>query len=285
MTAGFDLARAGTASGRGPELQFRDDDGRHVRIKRPQPFTYMDPNGATTVPANSSRRVNIRFKSDGGFVWSSTCILATSLSGLDVRIIDEDAQRELMDQQIPANLIASNNARFPYRLARPTYLRPHQVLGFDLFDTSGVDNEVFIVLRGYKLLLADPDVGQIDVVGASSRTVYWHRFDLTLAAAIGATNSDTVTVQEGAPFEWREFQATVRDGYDVDIAAASGGWRYSNRRIPAELLAGDGERPGLLHAPERLPRKEDVVITGTNRTAGAITVKGCLGGSRLWKDS
>ena len=136
------------------------------------------------------------------------------------------------------------------------------------------------VLRGFKL---PPEERALrEQLEAKRKTVYWHHRALTLAAAVGANDTQRVEVAAEAPFLWQELQSDVLAGWDFELRAQSEGVYFQNNPIPIESIAGNGQRPGRLPVPRELHAMATLQVKGTNRTAGALAPQIVLGGAKLW---
>lgn len=259
------------------------ETGQALVFDGAEPFSYttQDAGGAVAaVPANSSLSLNLRIRNDSGFLLTSIRGVATSLTGLTVRIVDEAQGREWMDRPINASLLVGT-ARDPYVLPTPTLLPPNSVLSVHLADSSGAQNDVALAFEGVKLHA--PGAGQRDFVKWASESVFWYGATLSLGAGVGTRGNVTIPMQAGSDFELRELQSDVRSNWDAMIRTESGGAYMLNAPTRADLLFGESQRPGALGAPKRLPALEDLTLEGINAQAGAQTVNLALGGAKLWR--
>jgi hypothetical protein len=276
----WDWTRPAAVAVLGDELLVQGPNGVPIRLPRPTPYIY--PSGAAvTVAANTTTRLNVRFRADAGFVWTDFRLRATAAGSLLVRIIDEAAGREYMDAPIVANLI-SGTSNFPYVLPVASFQVPNATLGFELTDTSGAGNEVQFACYGFKLGRPGA-IGMVPVDDLARQTPFWHRLTFTVPAGAGTGRvQQVITVQHAAEFHLVSAQADVNAGYDVTLRSASGGVQYSQDFVAAETVFGSGQQPGNFAAPFVFPPREDIVLEALNRTAGGIAVRGCLAGKKVW---
>lgn len=244
-----------------------------------KPFEFTTDTGLLTLPANGSVVGVIRVLADQGFLWDRLTLVTDTTPGAELVITDEDAGRDLSDAAIPVEAI-TGDGRFPYWLPTKTYLPPYSVLTFRFSNTTGGAILLQPVLRGSKLNAAERD--RVEREGRRSQSVFWHRADLALAAAVGAFDNDQVSISAEAPFRWQELQASTRVDYDLSFRSQASGDYFSSGAIPVETIAGDGQRPGRLSSPRDIPAREEIQVTGTNRSAGALAPILTLGGTRLW---
>lgn len=232
---------------------------------------------AVALAANGTSTVALRFFQRASFLIDR--LVAVSTGAFSIAIEDDSSGRLWQDRPVRASLI-TGDARFPYWLPVPTLIGPAGTLRLALSDASGAPNTVLLILGGERI--SDRFAGRDEIAALTQETVYFVSTQLVLAAAIGAQASATVRMPADAPFELWHRQADDRANWEANFREQSGTTYWANRRVRAEGIFGDGQRPGAISSPATLPAHEDLTIEGTNAVAVAKTIEIVLAGAKLW---
>jgi len=110
------------------------------------PFDYVID---SVVPLNAATNVPRQFDEDADFEWVMTVASRTD-PRLTVEVIDGATGRVLMSNPVNIDNFAGT-AALPWPLVEPYVIARSSLLRFRFVESSGAQNTVQLVLRGYKL--------------------------------------------------------------------------------------------------------------------------------------
>lgn len=265
------------------------------------------PQNAIVVPANQASPFFVMSVSgQGPAAVYAMAAQRTAACLVFLQVQDGPQIRALMNAACHIDAIFGNygvGAR-PYYLPEALMLDENRAVLCSVTDISGATNTVQLNLETMRLLTREYDHTLSKIRNRMENRQYltlpyFYTLDngfSTLAALVGATNLETITIGQDHHFEIFQITAVASQGPDsfkLNIVNADTGEPLidaplgTSQNLSSGLIVGNASFPVRFHEPRFVELRSKLVVTLENKVAAVNVIRLVLGGralaDKLWK--
>lgn len=239
-----------------------------------QPVIYST--GAQSVPANGSVTVNVRFDTRLPALITSLRGFEATAGAIAVNVVDQRLGRSWMSRDCLLSLI-SGDGQQPYVPPVPVLALPDaQGVGavYRVTLTNSTGAPVVAHFAFESLELQRPGLAQPVARAFEREQLFFYSVPLAIAGGAGTgLGQAQIFLQSDGDFELHDLNASPATNFDLRWQSTGTRMFFSNVRLAAESIVGDGQFPGTFMTPQLYQRGDTILFDALNRQVAAQNVE------------